>query len=103
VEAVSLSGRAFISVSDGLFRTAPIRDVRLVAVAPFMRELAATANLAWLDRLSLRGNRIGPAGVRELLTSPYLGRLRELDLTDNDLDEATVEAVRERLGSVLLR
>jgi uncharacterized protein (TIGR02996 family) len=102
VEAVSLSGRAFISISDGLFRTAPVRDVRLVAVAPFMAELARAANLARLTRLSLRGNRIGPAGARELVASPYLTRLRELDLTDNDLDEPTVQALRERFGSGLL-
>jgi hypothetical protein len=125
-EAMSLSGRAFISISDGLFRTAPVRDVRLVAVQPFMAELARAPNLAKLERLSLRGNWIGPDGVKALAESPYLIRLRELDLSHNGLtaddvqplldlpsldtlelmgnpiDEAGVEKLRKRWGSGLL-
>jgi uncharacterized protein (TIGR02996 family) len=92
-EAMSLAGRAFISISDGLFRTTPLRDVRLVAVAPFLGELARTPNLAKLDRLDLSGNRIGPDGVVELAASQYLTRLRELDLTTNDLDAAAAAAL----------
>jgi uncharacterized protein (TIGR02996 family) len=92
-EAMSLTGRAFVSLGDGLFRTTPLRDVRLVAVAPFLDELARTANLAKLDRLDLSGNRVGPAGVRELAGSPHLARLRELDLTANDLDAAAAAAL----------
>jgi uncharacterized protein (TIGR02996 family) len=92
-EAMSLAGRAFISISDGLFRTTPLRDVRLVAVQPFLGELARTANLSKLERLDLSGNQVGPAGVRELAGSPHLARLRELDLTANDLDAAAVAAL----------
>ncbi|HET6575402.1 MAG TPA: TIGR02996 domain-containing protein [Fimbriiglobus sp.] len=92
-EAMSLAGRAFISISDGLFRTTPLRDVRLVAVAPYMDELAQAPNLTKLDRLDLSGNRIGPTGVRELTNSPHLTRLRELDLTANDLDDDTAAAL----------
>ena len=130
-EAMSLSGRAFISISDGLFRTAPVRDVRLVAVQPFMAELAETANLAKLDRLDLRGNWIGADGVKALAASPHLTRLRVLDLSHNGLtaddvqplldssalpalvtlelsgnriDEAGIEKLRKRRGpGVLLR
>lgn len=130
-EAMSLTGRAFISISDGLFHTAPVRDVRLVAVQPFIGELARTANLAKLDRLDLRGNWVGPEGVKALAASPYLTRLRSLDLSHNGLsgedvqplldspalsglrvlelsgnpiDEAAAEKLRKRWGSgVLLR
>jgi uncharacterized protein (TIGR02996 family) len=94
-EAMSLSGRAFISISDGLFRTTPLRGVRLVAVAPYTDELAHTPNLAKLDRLDLSGNWIGPAGVRELANSPHLTRLRELDLTANDIDDVTAAALTD--------
>jgi uncharacterized protein (TIGR02996 family) len=90
-EAMSLAGRAFISISDGLFRTTPLRDVRLVAVAPYLDELARTPNLAKLDRLDLSGNWIGPDGLRELLTSPWLGQLRSLSLADNGLTAADVD------------
>jgi uncharacterized protein (TIGR02996 family) len=99
-EAMSLAGRAFISVSDGLFRTTPLRDVRLVAVAPFMDELARTPNLAKLERLDLSGNWIGPAGVRELAGSPHLIRLRALDLSRNGLG---ADGVRELLAAPWLR
>jgi uncharacterized protein (TIGR02996 family) len=90
-EAMSLSGRAFISISDGLFRTSPVRDVRLVAVQPFMAELARAPNLAKLERLSLRGNWIGPDGVKALVESPYLARLRVLDLSHNGLTADDVQ------------
>jgi uncharacterized protein (TIGR02996 family) len=94
-EAMSLAGRAFISIGEGLFRTTPLRDVRLVAVAPFLDELARTPHLTRLDRLDLSGNWIGPAGVRELVGSPHLNRLRALDLTANDLDAAAVAALTD--------
>ncbi len=95
-EAMSLAGRAFISLGDGLFRTTPLRDVRLVAVAPFLDELARTANLSKLDRLDLSGNRTGPAGVRELAGSPHLSRCGSLDLSRNGLG---AEGVRELLAA----
>lgn len=84
-EAMSLSGRAFISISDGLFRSTPLRDVRLVAVQPFMTELARAPNLAKIDRLDLRGNWIGSDGVKALAASPFLNGLRTLDLSHNGL------------------
>jgi uncharacterized protein (TIGR02996 family) len=94
-EAMSLAGRAFISISNGLFRTTPLRDVRLVAVAPYMDELALAPNLAKLERLSLAGNYVGPEGVRELVGSPHLVGLRELDLSRNDLDAAAAAALTD--------
>jgi uncharacterized protein (TIGR02996 family) len=77
-EALSLAGRAFLSLGDGLFRTAPVRDVRLVAIAPY---------------------------VDELVRSPHLAKLRRLDLRGNGISEADAERVRERLapGAQLLR
>jgi uncharacterized protein (TIGR02996 family) len=95
-EAMSLAGRAFISLGDGLFRTTPLWDVRLVAVAPFLDELARTPHLAKLDRLDLSGNWIGPAGVRELARSPHLTRLQALDLSRNGLGP---DGVRELLAA----
>lgn len=84
VEGLSLSGRAFISLGSELVRLTPLRDVRLVAVQPYLGELARCPHLASLRRLDLAGNRIGPTGVRELAGSRFLGGLRELGLSGND-------------------
>lgn len=84
VEGMSLSGRAFISLGGELMRLTPLREVRLVAVQPYLGELARGPHLANLLRLDLSGNRIGPAGVRELAGSAFLGGLRELGLSGND-------------------
>ncbi|HEY8505988.1 MAG TPA: TIGR02996 domain-containing protein, partial [Gemmataceae bacterium] len=71
-EAVSVTGRTFISLGDGLLGTAPIREVRLVAVAHLADELGRTANLARLDALDLGGNHLGPDGFAPLARSPHL-------------------------------
>jgi uncharacterized protein (TIGR02996 family) len=84
VEGMSVSGRAFISLGGELLRLTPLREVRLVAVQPYMGELAHCPHLAKLRRLDLFGNRIGAVGVRELAGSEFLGGLRELGLSAND-------------------
>lgn len=79
VAGADLSGRAFLAHGcDG-------DAVRLVAVQPFVGELARCPHLAGVRRLDLSGNRIGVDGVRALAGSPYLAGLRELDLSGNDL------------------
>ena len=55
---MSLTGRSFISLSDGLFAATPLREVRLIAVNFLIAELVACPNLRKLKRLDLRGNRI---------------------------------------------
>jgi Ran GTPase-activating protein (RanGAP) involved in mRNA processing and transport len=92
VVALSLSGRAFISLGEPLVRKLPwLEQVRLVAVAPYLNELAATPHLARVRHLDLRGNRIGPAGMRALAGSPFLGSLTALTLSDNDLGPAGID------------
>lgn len=67
-EAMSLTGRSFISLSDGLFAATPLREVRLIAVNFLLAELVKCPNLRRLTRLDLRGNGIDTAG-RELLAA----------------------------------
>lgn len=93
VEGMSLSGRAFISAGGALFRLAPLREVRLVAVQPFLDELARCPHLAGVRRLDLSGNRIGSAGARSLAGSHRLDRLSELVLSGNDLGTDGIAAV----------
>ncbi len=91
-EAMSLAGRCFISRGAELLRFTPLRELRLVAIAPFMGELANCPHLNRIESLNLWGNHIKAEGVRHLVTSPYLTRLRHLDLRKNSLDS---EAIRE--------
>ena len=89
VETLSLAGRAFITLGPWILRQTPLREVRLVAVQPYLGELAATAHLADLRTLDLRGNRIGPAGLATLLASPHLAA-DALNLAFNNLIAADV-------------
>lgn len=77
VEAMSLAGRAFISLGEPLFRLTPLREVRLVAIVPFLDELTQTAHLAKLHTLDLRGNGISDADAEKLQKQwPALALLR---------------------------
>lgn len=97
-EAVScsLAGRAFISLEERL-NAHPwqrVGAVRLVAIQPFMVELAACPHLARLHTLNLRGNRIGDSGAIALAASPHLGNLKHLNLATNSLSEVGLLALR---------
>ena len=94
--ACSLSGRAFIELRE-LLEAHPwqrVGSIRLVAVQPFMAELAACPHLARLHSLNLRGNRIGDNGVKLLAASPHLASLRELNLSTNDIGNEGLAALR---------
>jgi Leucine-rich repeat (LRR) protein len=87
--SADLTGRAFLAGHhDGS------ASARLVAVQPFVGELARCPHLRHLSRLDLSGNRIGPAGVRELAASPHLGGLEELNLSGNGLGPDGMAALR---------
>ncbi len=58
VEAMSLTGRSFISLGASLFERTPLREVRLIAVNFLVEELLACPHLAKLDMLNLRGNQL---------------------------------------------
>jgi hypothetical protein len=99
--AASLSGRAFISGGEAIFRVCPLRSVRLVAVDPVRAELPGCPHLARLDTLDLWGCQLG-SDVADLVRSPYLHSLRELNLSRNDLSDAEAAALVESpsLGSL---
>jgi hypothetical protein len=71
-EAMSLTGRSFISLSDGLFAATPLREVRLIAVNFLIPELVKCPNLRRLKQLDLRGNRIDEAGEALLAGCEWL-------------------------------
>ena len=95
VEAMSLTGRSFISLGADLFERTPLREVCLIAVNFLMEELIACTHLAKLEVLNLRGNRIGDAGAEKLMRCPWLGGLKRLIIEDNALSaecEARLQA-----------
>ncbi len=83
-----IAGRSFIVHGAELARRGKIADVQVVAVAPFLDELAACPHLAAVTSLDLAGNRIGAAGLAILLASPHLVNVTRLDLRANDLGDA---------------
>ncbi len=99
----SLAGRAFLTLGGWLFRHAPIRDVRLVAVAPFVGELAVCPWVAKLYRLDLAGNWIGSEGVKMLVAAAAFAGLAELGVSDNGLTADEVHAVEKLFPGRLLR
>ena len=87
-----------------MFRHAPVRDVRLVAVAPFVGELSACPWVAKLHRLDLSGNWIGFDGVQTLVRAAAFAGLAELDVSDNGLSADEGEEIRKLYpGRLLLR
>ncbi|MGL4424342.1 MAG: hypothetical protein ACRCZF_27050, partial [Gemmataceae bacterium] len=71
VTAASVTGRFFLSFPE-VFRQLPEwRHVRLVAIQPFITELAACPHLAQFEELNLQANAIPPAELQLLLDSPY--------------------------------
>jgi uncharacterized protein (TIGR02996 family) len=103
-EAMSLTGRSFVSLSDGLFAATPLREVRLIAVNFLMAELVRCPNLAKLRALNLRGNRVGDAGAVLLAGCVHLSDLARLVMTDNGLTPTGEAALTAAFGDrVLLR
>jgi hypothetical protein len=100
--ACSLAGRAFITLGEPLLRATAIRDVRLVAVQPYIGELAACGHLALLERLDLSGNWIGVEGVEALLASRYVAGIAVIDLRVNGLDDGAIARLGGIYGSRLL-
>ena len=100
VEWITVDAAAFVRDWRALYDLAPIRHVDLVDAAPVAADLAACEGLAQLRGLSfnLAGtrfgkHRLGDAGARALLASPYLRKLRYLDLRYSDLGEDTLAAI----------
>lgn len=85
-ESASLAGRAFIRWGEELLQSVPLRQLRLLAIAPYMDELARCPHLARLVSLDLSGNRLGPDRLDPLLQSPHLAATH-LDLSGNHLGE----------------
>jgi uncharacterized protein (TIGR02996 family) len=89
VVQVDVSARQFIRHAQAWLRREPIRRAALYGSVTCMRELALCPALKHFTALSLRNNELRREHVRQLLRSPYLTRLLELDLSYNHLGPAS--------------
>ena len=85
VVSLSLTGRSFLVHGSALLADHPVEEVRLIACAFLLDELAECPYWQRLRRMSLRGNQLGLVRLRVLLQPGRLTHLEAVDLTDNGL------------------
>jgi uncharacterized protein (TIGR02996 family) len=91
VELIALPASTLVRHADAIFRSAPVRELRLED-AGLINRWARCAQLERLTALSLSGS-IGEVGLQQLLASPYLGRLRALSLAQTGIGGAGLRAL----------
>ena len=89
VVQVDVSAWDFVEHAAAWLRREPIRRAGLYGSVGCTRELAVCPALRSLTALSLRNNELEHQHVGQLLRSPYLTRLVELDLSYNHLGPAS--------------
>lgn len=93
-ETVAVPAGLFLRAASDLVAATPLRMVFLTGGAQErMAELAALPELGRLRGLSFWGNPIGDAGLRVLLSSPYLTSLRWLSVVNAGVTAAGIEAL----------
>jgi uncharacterized protein (TIGR02996 family) len=90
VEVWTTKGRLFVDRCAEVFRLDPIRHVRLDRAGSLMEEVAGCPWLRYVEVLEFIDYYTDPVradGAAALARSPYLGRLRELNLQRNDIGD----------------
>jgi len=91
VESVTLSARSFLDHGESVFKLAPVRRVRLVAVPRYLPAVLKSPLLGKVQDLLLTGQRLTWANVRQLSQSPGLARLRGLYLGSSGINDEAAE------------
>jgi uncharacterized protein (TIGR02996 family) len=126
VEGVGIPASDFISAAATLFRSSPVRSLKLYEVGSVIEDLAAVSLLSRISTLDLEGNnlgdlefqvltessrlenvttlllwsnRIGDGGLQDLVAASGLERLEQLDLSGNVVGDEGIVALA---GSPLL-
>jgi uncharacterized protein (TIGR02996 family) len=94
-EEATLDARSFLEQAPLLFRSAPLRLVRLVKAGGLIEAVANCPDLCHLEALHLTGNGIGNNGVVWLAFSPHLRGLAALRLGRNYVGDAGVRVLAE--------
>lgn len=90
LDAVAVDAAAFLAKGEELFRRVAVRRVRLRDLTAVLEELLASPLLARVRELDLCDNALGNEGVRLAASSPHLRELEVLDLGYNGIDDAGV-------------
>jgi uncharacterized protein (TIGR02996 family) len=101
-ELIELPGASFLDRGAEIYRRVPVRHVLLTGVSPdLVGAIAASPLLARLTSLGLDYNPIGDDGLRALLASPHLRRLRWLGLVNCGITPVGAELFAELAPRVL--
>ncbi|WP_370461565.1 hypothetical protein [Micromonospora sp. Llam0] len=101
-ELIELPGADFLDRGTEIYRLAPVRHVLLTGVSPdLVGAISASPLLARLTSLGLDDNPIGDDGLRTLLASPHLRRLRWLGLVNCGITPVGAELFAELAPRVL--
>lgn len=103
VEVVKLDAGAFLVQAGELYRLAPIRRLVLTGVKPVVGDLFASPYLGRIVQLSMERQGLDDRDLEVLAASPYLGKLAWLDLHWNPITVAGVEALAASSGLGALR
>lgn len=88
VEEARIEASHFIAHADKIVqRLPPTCRLNLRKSKGHLKTLASVDGLKQIHFLSIRVNRLDDADIQDLLGSPYLGQLRELDVSGNNLTE----------------
>jgi uncharacterized protein (TIGR02996 family) len=106
-DQVLVQGNTFLEHAEQVLSVAPVFSIRLRNAKEQICGIAQCLALGRLSALSLYWNHIGLKRAQELFASPYLGRLNEFDLSDNEIRSGGLRALLEtrlpRLKSLNLR
>jgi uncharacterized protein (TIGR02996 family) len=103
--AISLLAAELLEYAEHIFAAAPLEEVAVSEARRWTPQLAACPYLGLLSGLRLgdvpnRNERSGSGGLRDLLASPHLGRLRRLGLDGSLVD---LDGLISLVGSPLFR
>jgi uncharacterized protein (TIGR02996 family) len=102
-DVVSIPAAEFIDRGDELFELLPVRHVHLTNAAECLLRLVHCPHLGRVRELNLSCNDLGNGGVHVLVRSAHLKHVGALDLGFNGLDDDGVKALAAASGLPALR
>lgn len=96
VELIHIDGTDAVKSLTDLYKVAPIRMLVITSPATAIDQLARSAQLDRIVKLSLPKGGLIDAQVVALLSSPHVRRLKAIDLSFNDLGPAVLDALCNR-------